>query len=76
MGLVISPKRLSPSVDYHRREVFDQIVSGTIQDQVVVEAFGSTTFKDRDNGESFSVSTGGGTVDLFVQDIKEMTEVP
>ncbi len=73
MGLVISPEGLSPSLDHHRREVFDQVLSGTINDQVVVETFGYSTLKNRDDRELFPISTERGTVDLFVQDIKEMT---
>ncbi len=76
VGLVISPKGLSPSLDYHRWEVFDQVLSGTIDDQMIVETFGSSPLENRDDRELFSVSTEGGTVDLFVQDIQEMTEIP
>lgn len=76
VGLVISPNGLSPRLDHHRWEVFDQVLSGTIDDHVVVETFGSSPFQDRDHRELFSVSTEGGTVDLFVQDIQEMTEIP
>jgi hypothetical protein len=76
VGLVISPKSLSPSVDHHRREVFDQVLSGTINDKVVVETFGFSTLENRDDRELFPISTERGTVDLFVEDIKEVTEVP
>ena len=76
MGLVVSPNGLSPCLDDHRRKHLNQVVTGTVHDQVVVETFGSSSLENRDHRESFSVSTGGGTVDLFVQDIEEMTEVP
>ncbi len=76
MGLVVSPKGLSPSLDHHRWEVFDQVLSGTVDDQVVVETFGSSSLENWDDRELFPISTEGGTVDLFVQDIQEMTEVP
>jgi len=76
VGLVISPKGLSPRLDHHRWEVFDQVLSGTIDDQVVVETFGPSSLENRDDRESFPEPTGGGTVDLFVQDIQEMTEIP
>jgi len=40
-----------------------------------METFGSSPFQDRDHRELFSVSTEGGTVDLFVQDIEKVPEV-
>lgn len=75
MGLVVSPNSFSPCLNDHRREHLDQVVTGTIHDQVVMETFGSSPLQNRDNRELFAVSTEGGTVDLFVQDIEKVPEV-
>lgn len=76
VGLVVSPKGLSPCLNDHCGEVFDQVVTGTVHDQVVVKTFGSSSFQHRHNRQPLPITTGSGTIDLFVQDIKEMTEVP
>jgi hypothetical protein len=60
----------------HQREHLDEVIPGTVDHQMVVETFGSSSFEDRDNRESFPISTGGGPIDLFVQDIEEVAEVP
>ena len=75
MGLVVSPNSFSPCLDNHRWEHLDQVVTGTIHDQVVVETFGSSPLQNGDDRELFPEPTGGGTIDLFVQDIEKMTEV-
>lgn len=75
MGLVVSPNSFSPCLNDHRREHLDQVVTGTIHDQVVMETFGSSPLQHGDNRELFPEPTGGGTIDLFVQDIEKMTEV-
>jgi hypothetical protein len=56
--------------------LFDQVVTGTVHDQVVVETFGFSPLQNGDYRELFPEPTGGGTINLFVQDIEEMTEVP
>ena len=75
MGLVVSPNSFSPCLNDHRREHLDQVVTGTIHDQVVMETFGSSPLQHGDNRELFPEPTGGGTIDLFVQDIEKVTEV-
>ena len=75
MGLVVSPNSFSPCLDNHRWKHLDQVVSGTIHDQVVMETFGSSPLQHGDNRELFPEPTGGGTIDLFVQDIEKVTEV-
>ena len=75
MGLVVSPKGLSPCLDNHRWEHLDQVFTGTIHDQVVVETFGSSPLQNGDDRELFPEPTGGGTIDLLVQDIEKVTEV-
>lgn len=76
VGLVITPKGLSPCPNDHRREHLNEVLPGTFDHQMVVETFGSSSLQNGDHKESFPISTGGGTVDFFVQDIEEMTEVP
>lgn len=75
MGLVVSPNSFSPCLDNHRWEHLDQFVTGTIHDQVVMETFGSSPLQNGDYRELFPEPTGGGTIDLFVQDIEKVTEV-
>ena len=75
MGLVVSPNSFSPCLDNHRWEHLDQVVTGTIHDQVVVKTFGSSPLENGDDRELFPEPTGGGTIDLFVQDIEKVTEV-
>ena len=75
MGLVVPPNSFSPCLDNHRWEHLDQVVTGTIHDQVVVKTFGSSPFENGDDRELFPEPTGGGTIDLFVQDIEKVTEV-
>lgn len=40
-----------------------------------MKTFGSSPLENGDDRELFPESTGGGTIDLFVQDIEKMTEV-
>lgn len=66
MGLVVSPNSISPCLNNHRWEHLDQVVTGTIHDQVVVETFGSSPLQNGDDRELFPEPTGGGTIDLLV----------
>ena len=75
MGLVEPPNSFSPCLDNHRWEHLDQVVTGTIHDEVVVETFGSSPLQNGDDRELFPEPTGGGTIDLFVQDIEKVSEV-
>ena len=75
VGLVVSPNSFSPCLNDHRWEHLDQVVTGTIHDQVVVETFGSSSLQNGDDRELFPEPTGGGTIDLFVQDIEKVSEV-
>ena len=75
IDLVVTVVGSSPALSDELRKVIDQLRSRTVDDTVIVEAGQSTTFQDRYDLDSISVSLEAVSIDPPVEEVREMSEI-
>lgn len=75
IDLVISPWGPKPAAADHGRKLEMELRSGTIDNRMIMVSGGCPTFQHRDDLHPFAIPFRSMTIDLPVQQIREMPEI-